>query len=90
MFFQSITAQNNYIFTEGLAVGSCHQYGREALYTDHLAYQLIQGKIATPTEGGVLMTDKEGKALKWQSVKADTANRLRHAALSKCARWVFK
>ena len=75
MFFQSITAQNNYIFTEGLAVGSCHQYGREALYTDHVAYQLIQGKIATPIEAGVLMTDKEGKALKWQSVKADTAIR---------------
>lgn len=79
---QSITAQTVYTFTEGLGVGPCHQYGREALFTDLLAHQLIQGKLAQPTEGGVLAHDKQGKPLKWQRVKADTANRLRDASLN--------
>lgn len=82
LFLNICTAQTVYQFTEGLGAGPCHQYGREALYTDILAYQLIQGKLAAPTEGGVLMTDKQGKDIKWQSIKGDTANRLRHSSLS--------
>ncbi len=76
------TAQTVHPFTEGLGAGPCHQYGREALYTDHLAYQLIEGKLTIPTEGGILMTDKQGKDIKWQRIKGDTAKRLRHASLS--------
>jgi predicted esterase len=79
---QSVTAQTVYTFTEGLGVGPCHQYGREALFTDLLAHQLIQSKLAQPTEGGVLANDKQGNPLKWQRIKADTANRLRDASLN--------
>ena len=44
-------AQTTYTFTEGLVAGPCHQYWREALFTDLLAHQLIQGKLDQPTEG---------------------------------------
>lgn len=77
-----LTAQTRYIFTEGLGVGNCHQYGREALFTDLLAHQLIQGTLTQPAEGGTMATDKQGKEIKWQRIKADTANRLRDVSLS--------
>jgi hypothetical protein len=75
-------AQTTHAFTEGLAVGPCHQYGREAIYKDQLTYQLIQKTLATPAEGKTLLMDAQGKELKWQRVVADTAKRFRHAALS--------
>ncbi len=75
-------AQTAYNFTEGLGAGSCHQYGREAIFTDLLAHQLIQGKLAQPIEGGILTNDKQGKPIKWQRIKADTTNNLRDASLN--------
>lgn len=75
-------AQSTYTFTKGLAAGPCHQYGREALYTDLLVHQLIQGTLYTPSEGNTLATDKTGKPIQWKSIQADTANRLRDASLS--------
>jgi predicted esterase len=78
----NLQAQTPYTFTEGLGAGPCHQYGREALFSDLLAHQLIQGKLASPTEGGTMATDKQGKPIKWQGVKADTTNRLRDASLN--------
>ncbi|WP_428663897.1 alpha/beta hydrolase-fold protein [Runella sp.] len=69
-------------FTEGLVVGPCHQYGREAIYTDQITYQLIKKTFVTPTEGKSVLTDAQGKELKWQSIMADTSRRFRHSALS--------
>ncbi|MDX2070354.1 MAG: alpha/beta hydrolase-fold protein [Haliscomenobacter sp.] len=82
LFCQTLFAQTTFTFTKGLAAGPCHQYGREALYTDLLVHQLIQGKLNTPSEGNTLATDKTGKPIQWKSVQADTANRLRDASLS--------
>lgn len=79
---QWLLAQNTYVFKEGLAAGPCHQYGREALYSDLLVHQLIQGKLAIPREGSTLATDKQGKPILWKRVNADTAQRLRDASLS--------
>jgi lysophospholipase L1-like esterase/predicted esterase len=73
--------QTTYTFTDGLGAGPCHQYGREAIFTDLLAHQLIQGKLVPPAEGGILATDKQGNPIKWQRVKADTTRRLRDASL---------
>jgi predicted esterase len=75
-------AQTTHAFTEGLAVGPCHQYGREAIYKDQLTYQLIHKTFAAPAEGKTFLTDAQGKELKWQRVSADTAKRFRHASLS--------
>lgn len=82
IFLLTTHAQNTHSFTEGLVVGPCHQYGREALYTDQLTYQLIQKTFVKPTEGAVLLTNDKGQELKWQKITADTAKRFRHAALS--------
>lgn len=82
LFCQLLLAQSTYVFKEGLAAGPCHQYGREALYTDLLVHQLSQGKLVTPKEGNNLAVDKQGKAIQWKRVSADTAQRLRDAALS--------
>ena len=82
LFCQSILAQSTYTFTEGFGVGPCHQYGREALYTDLLVHQLIQGKLSTPSEGSTLTHDKQGKPITWKRIQADTANRLRDAVLT--------
>ncbi len=83
LFIANIShAQITHAFTEGLAAGPCHQYGREAIYTDQLTYQLIQKTFVTPAEGRTLLTDAQGKELKWQRIAADTAKRFRHAALN--------
>ncbi|AEE51584.1 alpha/beta hydrolase-fold protein [Haliscomenobacter hydrossis] len=82
LFCQAIFAQSTYTFTEGFGAGPCHQYGREALYTDLLVHQLIQGKLSTPTEGSTLTNDKQGKPITWKRIQADTANRLRDAVLT--------
>lgn len=81
-FLNAIHAQTTHNFTEGLVAGPCHQYGREAIYTDQLTYQLINKTFSPPTEGKTLLTDAQGKEIKWQRVVADTAKRFRHAALS--------
>ncbi|AEI51726.1 alpha/beta hydrolase-fold protein [Runella slithyformis] len=75
-------AQTTHTFTEGLVVGPCHQYGREAIYKDQLTYQVIHKTLAVPAEGKLFFTDAQGKELKWQRVMADTAKRFRHTALS--------
>ncbi|MFN8343567.1 MAG: alpha/beta hydrolase-fold protein [Spirosomataceae bacterium] len=82
LYVPVIHAQTSHSFTEGLVMGPCHQYGREAIYKDLLTYQLIQKSFSTPAEGKVFSTDHSGKELKWQRIVADTAKRFRHAALS--------
>ena len=75
-------SQKIHIFTQGLGIGPCHQYGREALYTDLLAYHLYKGSLQTPKEGTTLSTGNEQKPLKWTTVEADTAHRFRDASFS--------
>ncbi|RYE18011.1 MAG: hypothetical protein EOP42_31355 [Sphingobacteriaceae bacterium] len=51
------SAQNVFIFKSGLVVNNVHQYAREALYTDHLAYQLNNKTLKTPVNGNTVFTD---------------------------------
>jgi predicted peptidase len=76
------TAQKIYHFEEGLGVGPCHQYGREALYTDQLAYQLYSGTLLKPQDGLTLMKNDKGEDIKWRKVKADSTHRLRGDSFS--------
>ncbi len=70
--------QQEYYFTTGLAANGVHRYGREALYSDKLAYQLYTNTLKKPVDGGSLgITNNRGEEIKWQSVKADSANRFR-------------
>ena len=76
LFTAHTSAQQAYQFTNGLILPVSYQYGREALYTDTLAYQLYTNGLKTPTEGASFTTDASGRAVMWQAVVADSANRL--------------
>ena len=65
-----LPAQSVYQFEKGLAIGPCHRYGREALYTDQLAYLLYQNALPTPTVSKSLSSDSP-QDTHWQAVTAD-------------------
>ncbi|WP_153799903.1 alpha/beta hydrolase-fold protein [Foetidibacter luteolus] len=68
-------AQSTHHFTEGLLISSGSRYGREAIYTDVLAWKLYNNNISKPTEGAILDITDKGDTLSWQPIKADSANR---------------
>lgn len=65
-------AQDTIHFNKGLMVNAPNRYGREAIYTDQLAYQLFNGSLKQPADG-VAFSD----SAKWQAVSADSLNRFR-------------
>lgn len=71
------TQSTPYTFTKGLVALTGSRYGREAIYTDPLAYQLYTGTLKLPTEGAVFGQDEQGRDIKWIAVAADSLNRLR-------------
>nr|WP_068887079.1 alpha/beta hydrolase-fold protein [Pedobacter panaciterrae] len=77
LLFNTAFCQNTYKFTEGLLLNNAHKYGREALYTDLLAYQLFSHTLKQPVEGAVFNTSNTGDEMKWLKVSVDTAGRFR-------------
>ena len=73
----STVAQEVHHFSSGLAVNAGARYGREALYTDPLAYQLYTGALSKPQEAAVFGKDESGGDLKWLKVEADSLHRFR-------------
>ncbi|MDQ3277838.1 MAG: alpha/beta hydrolase-fold protein [Bacteroidota bacterium] len=69
-------SQEVYYFKSGLVASVPSRYGREALYTDALAYQLYTKTLKTPAEGAVWGKADNGEDIVWQRVVADSANRL--------------
>lgn len=69
-------AQNVFYFKKGLFLASGGRYGREAIYTDPLAYQLYNNTLQTPVEGARFAKSENGEEIKWQAITADSANRL--------------
>ncbi len=72
----AVFSQEVYHFKKGLVASVPSRYGREALYTDMLAYQLYTKTLTTPTEGAVWGKADNGEDIVWQAVTADSANRL--------------
>ncbi len=68
-------AQNTYHFTEALSVPAGASYGREALYTDPLAWQLYSHTLQSPVVQGVFGAGAKGQNSSWQSLKADSLHR---------------
>lgn len=64
-------AQEPYVFTKGLISGPCHQYGRQALFTDRLAWLLNASQLPTPVEGGSAPTADKETSGSWQAITAD-------------------
>ena len=73
-------AQKVHYFTTGLGIGPVHQYGREAIYKDKLAYLLYNDSLIKPKEGGSLSTGLS--ELKWKPVQSDTSHRFRGDSFS--------
>lgn len=71
-------SQTTYVFTKGLTARVPQRYGREALYTDPLAYGLYTNTLTTPSKDGVFSSEN-GQQIIWQEVVADSLNRLRPA-----------
>lgn len=65
-----------YYFTKALFINAPSRYGREALYTDEIAYRMYNKVLRTPVAGEAFGKDEKGKAMIWQPVVADSANRL--------------
>lgn len=73
-FYFQVPAQEVFHFTEGLASGIVHQYGREALYTDGLAHALYNGMLK-PIAGKPVFIDSIDKT--WNIIKADSNHNFR-------------
>ena len=78
----SLNAQSDFRFTKGLAVSGAHRYGREALVTDHLAYQLYSGTFKTPVENTKSFANDQGVDVVWKNIQADTSGRFRGESLN--------
>jgi len=65
-------AQDRYTFTKGLISGPSHQYGRQALFTDQLAYLLYTQKLTTPAAGGSIPGLDNNTPGSWQPIEADS------------------
>ncbi|OZI07940.1 alpha/beta hydrolase [Siphonobacter sp. BAB-5385] len=66
--FTESHAQQVYHFTKGWVATLPQRYGREAIYTDELVYQMHTKQLKTPG------SDSE---IKWQAIEADSTKRLR-------------
>ena len=79
LFFNHFSfAQDTTWFTQGLAIYNVHHYGREAIYTDQLAYHLYTNTLPTPAAGlSSGIDDGKGNVLQWQAVEADSSKRFR-------------
>ena len=70
-------AQEVYYFKNGLVANLPSRYGREAIYTDELAYRLYTGTMKTPAVGDTIGFTDRKQPIVWQVAEADSTNRLR-------------
>jgi hypothetical protein len=77
LFFSGVIAQDTVRFTKGLAVASGSRYGREAIYTDLLAWNMYKGTLAKPSTNAVFTTNEKGEQILWREITADSSGRFR-------------
>ncbi len=70
-------AQQPYAFSSGLVAFFPAHYGREAIYTDVLAFRLHNGELQTPVAGDTAGLNEKGQPIVWMKVEADSTGRLR-------------
>jgi poly(3-hydroxybutyrate) depolymerase len=73
---QTMVAQDTIRFEKALAVQSGSRYGREAIYTDLLSYQLFNGQLQ-PRAGNLFDKTHNGDSIIWRPVTADESGRFR-------------
>ncbi|MEO8172421.1 MAG: alpha/beta hydrolase-fold protein [Sediminibacterium sp.] len=74
---QILHAQEVYHFTKALVVSGITRYGREAIYTDQLAYQLFSNTLEKPAEKKLFGKNERGQDIFWEPVTADSLYRFR-------------
>ena len=73
---QNLTTPAPWFFKKALFVNAPSRYGREALYTDELAYRIYTKTLKTPVEGDEFFVDEKNQSFKWELLTADSSNRL--------------
>lgn len=68
-------AQDTLKFEKALTVASGSRYGREAVYTDLLAWKMANQQLQAPVENGEFSTGKNGERVLWKAIKADPKGR---------------
>jgi poly(3-hydroxybutyrate) depolymerase len=68
--------------TKGLAVGLIGIYGRSAVPTDLLAWQMAMGTMAAPDEGVIVGKNDKGQEQAWAAVEAGAEGWIENRALS--------
>jgi dienelactone hydrolase len=68
--------------TKGLAVGLIGSYGRSAVPSDLMAWQMASGTMAPASEGGVIGKNDKGQEQCWALVEAGAEGWIEHRALS--------
>lgn len=76
-FYNNLNAQDTIRFKQGLAVASGSRYGREAIYTDLLAWKMYNGTLAKPSVNAEFTTTEKGEKILWREITADTSGRFR-------------
>ncbi len=74
-------ATTELILTSGLAVGLIGSYGRSAVYTDLLAWQLATAEFEEPVDGLLIGSDPRGREQAWSAAEADDEGWIQHRSL---------
>ena len=70
-------SQDTLHFSQGLMVNATNRYGREAIYTDQLAWLLYNHALNTPVAGGPISAGERYKNSTWEQATADSVHRFR-------------
>lgn len=81
-FSISLKAQDVHQFKNALVAQDCHQYGREALYTDQLAYALNKADFRKDGAGPLPFTHRDGEPGVWKEIKVNEEDKFKAKELS--------
>lgn len=73
----AVIAQDTVHFTKGLMVSSGSRYGREAIYTDVLAWKMYNNALQKPGLNTLFDISEKGDTIVWKEVNADSTGRFR-------------
>ena len=69
---QLVNSQETFHFTQGLFIPGIHHYGREAIYTDSLAFQLYNQTLEKPSLGNIFWTGANQSSKSWRQINANS------------------
>ena len=69
-----VNSQEIFYFTKGLFIPGIHHYGREAIYTDSLAFQMYSQKLEKPALGKTFWAVTNSISKTWQEINANSNN----------------